>query len=497
MSSEIVSNALDEGQDRRRWAALAVIVAAQFMVVLDVAIVNVALPSIKTDLHFSQESLQWVITAYSILFGGVLLLGGRLADVLGRRRLFVAGLLLFTVSSLLDGLAWSETSLIAFRVLQGLGAALLSPAALSILTTTFREGRERNLALGIWGAASGSGGAAGVLLGGALTSALSWSWIFFINVPVGLLVIGLTPWLLRESRAELGHRTFDFAGAASITGGLMLLVYAMTRATQHGWATGETFGLLAGSVALIAAFFVIELRSKAPLLPLRIFRLRTLSASNLSGLLMGGAIFSQFFLLTLYMQQVLHYSALKTGVAYIGLTLTIIAFSAVAQGLVTRIGVRRVLPAGLVLSTVALVLFARLPVHGQYFTDLFPAFIISGLGLALAFVPMSIGALTGVSSADAGVASGLINTNQQIGGAIGVALVTTIATTFTTHFVHAHVGASAFSGAALTHGFEIAFYVLAGISALGAVLAALMLESHTSQAEVEHAPEAVPELEAA
>ncbi len=497
MSSEIVSNAVDEGQNRRRWAALAVIVAAQFMVVLDVAIVNVALPSIKTDLHFSQESLQWVITAYSILFGGVLLLGGRLADVLGRRRLFVAGLLLFTVSSLLDGLAWSETSLIAFRVLQGLGAALLSPAALSILTTTFREGRERNLALGIWGAASGSGGAAGVLLGGALTSALRWSWIFFINVPVGLLVIGLTPWLLRESRAELGHRTFDFAGAASITGGLMLLVYAMTRATQHGWGTAETFGLLAGSVALIAAFFVIELRSKAPLLPLRIFRLRTLSASNLSGLLMGGAIFSQFFLLTLYMQQVLHYSALKTGVAYIGLTLTIIAFSAVAQGLVTRIGVRRVLPAGLALSTVALVLFARLPVHGHYFTDLFPAFIISGLGLALAFVPMSIGALTGVSSADAGVASGLINTNQQIGGAIGVALVTTIATTFTTHFVHAHVGASAFSGAALTHGFEIAFYVLAGISALGAVLAALMLESHTSQAEVEHAPEAVPELEAA
>jgi EmrB/QacA subfamily drug resistance transporter len=497
MSSEIVANAVDETQDRRRWAALAVIVAAQFMVVLDVAIVNVALPSIKTDLHFSQESLQWVITAYSILFGGVLLLGGRLADVLGRRRLFVAGLALFTVSSLLDGLAWSETSLIAFRVLQGLGAALLSPAALSILTTTFRQGRERNLALGIWGAASGSGGAAGVLLGGALTIALSWSWIFFINVPVGALVIGLTPWLLRESRAELGHRHFDFAGAASITGGLMLLVYAMTRATQHGWTTAETIGLLAASVALIAAFFVIELRSKAPLLPLRIFRLRTLSASNLSGLLMGGAIFSQFFLLTLYMQEVLHYSALKTGLAYIGLTLTIIAFSAVAQSLVTRIGVRKVLPAGLALSTVALVLFARLPVHGQYFTDLFPAFIISGLGLALAFVPMSIGALTGVTSADAGVASGLINTNQQIGGAIGVALVTTIATTFTTHFVHSHVGASAFGGAALTHGFEIAFYVLAGISAVGALLAALMLESHPAQPEVELAPDAVPQLEAA
>jgi EmrB/QacA subfamily drug resistance transporter len=497
MSSAIVTDAPVESTDRRRWWALAVIVAAQFMVVLDVAIVNVALPSIRTDLHFSQESLQWVITAYSILFGGVLLLGGRLADILGRRRLFVIGLALFTVSSLLDGLAWSESSLIAFRALQGLGAALLSPAALSILTTTFRQGRERNLALGIWGAASGSGGAAGVLLGGALTSALSWSWIFFINVPVGVLVIAVTPWLLGESRADLRHRNFDFAGAASITGGLMLLVYAMTRATQHGWATAETIGLLTGSVALIVAFFVIELLSKAPLLPLRIFRLRTLSGSNLSGLLMGGAIFSQFFLLTLYMQEVLHYSALKTGVAYIGLTLTIIGFSAVAQALVTRIGVRRVLPVGLALSTVALLLFARLPVHGHYFTDLFPAFLISGLGLALAFVPMSIGALTGVSSADAGIASGLINTNQQIGGAIGVAVVTTIATTFTAHYVNAHAGTSAFSGAALTHGFEIAFYVLAAIAAVGAVLAAVLIESHPPEPELELSSERAVELEAA
>ena len=232
---------------RRRWLALAVIVAAQFMVVLDVAIVNVALPSIKTDLGFSQESLQWVITAYAIFFGGVLLLGGRLADLLGRRRMFMAGLLLFTVSSLLDGLAWSEGSLIVFRSLQGLGAALLSPAALSILTTTFREGRERNLALGVWGAASGSGGAAGVLLGGALTSALSWSWIFFINVPAGILVLAVSPWLLKESRADLAHRTFDFAGAASITGGLMLLVYAMTRAAEHGWARTSTVTPLVAS----------------------------------------------------------------------------------------------------------------------------------------------------------------------------------------------------------------------------------------------------------
>jgi EmrB/QacA subfamily drug resistance transporter len=484
-------------EDRRRWWALAVIVAAQFMVVLDVAIVNVALPSIKTDLHFSQESLQWVITAYSIFFGGALLLGGRLADLLGRRRLFVAGLLLFTASSLLDGLAWSEGSLIVFRSLQGLGAALLSPAALSILTTTFREGRERNLALGIWGAASGSGGAAGVLLGGALTSGLNWSWIFFINVPVGVLVMALSPWLLRESRADLRHRNFDLAGAASITGGLMVLVFALTRATQHGWATAETTTLLAASVVLIASFFAIEYRSKAPLLPLRIFRLRTLTASNIAGLLMGGAIFSQFFLLTLYMQQVLHYSALKTGVAYIGLTLTIIAFSAVAQGAATRFGVRRVLPLGLAFSTVALVLFARLPVDGHYFRDLFPAFIISGLGLALAFVPMSIGALTGVRQEEAGIASGLINTTQQIGGAIGVAVATTVATTFTSHYVSAHAGTSSLGAAPLTHGFEIAFYVLAALAAAGAVISALLLEPRPPAAEIEPIPVTQVELEAA
>lgn len=471
------------GQDRKRWFALAVIVAAQFMVVLDVAIVNVALPSIKDDLDFSQESLQWVITAYAIFFGGVLLLGGRLADLLGRRRLFMIGLAVFTVSSLLDGLAWSEASLIVFRSVQGLGAALLSPAALSILTTTFGEGRERNLALGIWGAASGSGGAAGVLLGGALTSALSWSWIFFINVPVGILVLAISPWLLAESRADLAHRHFDFAGAASITASLMLLVYAMTRATQHGWSTGATIGLLAGAAALLLGFVVVELRSAAPLLPMRIFRLRTLTGSNIAGLLTGAAIFSMFFLLTLYMQQVLHYSALKTGVAYISLTMAIILFSAVAQALATRLGIRRVLPAGLVVSAGALLLFARLPVDGHYWPDLLPAFLLSGMGLALSFVPMSIGGLTGVRQADAGIASGLINTSQQIGGAVGVAVVTTVATTFTNHYVAGHPGSSPLAGAALTHGFQIAFYVLAGLAVLGAILSALLIEPKPATAE--------------
>src|SRR6478672_11961981 len=486
-------------QNRRRWLALAVIVAAQFMVVLDVAIVNVALPSIKTDLHFSQENLQWVITAYSILFGGALLLGGRLADLLGRRRLFIAGILLFTVSSLLDGFAWSEGSLIAFRSLQGLGAALVSPAALSMLTTLFREGRERNVALGIWGAVSGSGGAAGVLLGGALTSAFSWSWIFFINVPVGLLVLGLSPVLLRESRADLDHRHFDAAGAASITGGLMLLVYALTRASQHGWATAETIGLLTASAALVIGFIVIEMRSPAPLLPLRIFRLRTLTASNINALLLGASVFSQFFLLTLYMQQELHYSALKTGVAYIALTLAIIGFSAVSQALVTRIGIRLVLSVGMALSAAGLVLYAQLPVHGTYFSNLFPAFILSGIGLAFAFVPMSIGALTGVKSDDAGVAWGLLTPTQQMGGAMGAAIATPIPTTYSSHYPPAPPALGPLEGAALTHGFQVAFYVLAALAALAAVISAIMIEpGAAATASVEDgAGELTPALEEA
>jgi EmrB/QacA subfamily drug resistance transporter len=482
--------------DSRRWFVLAVIVAAQFMVVLDVAIVNVALPSIRTDLHFSQESLQWVITAYAILFGGALLLGGRLADLLGRRRLFIAGVALFAVSSLLAGFAWSEGSLITFRALQGLGGALLSPAALSVLTTTFAEGRERNIALGIWGAASGSGGAAGTLLGGVLTSYVGWSWIFFINVPVGAFVIAVTPRLVRESRAELAHRHFDLAGAATITSGLMLLVYAMTRATQHGWSDALTVGFLGASAALTAAFVLIEFRSHAPLLPMRIFRLRTLAAANATALLLASAVFSQFFLLTLYMQEVLHYSAIETGIAYITLTLSVIAFSAVAQGMATRIGVRRVLPVGLVLSAAALFLDARLPVDGHYFWQIFPAFLLSGIGLAFAFVPLQIAALTGVRQADAGIASGLINTTQQVGGAIGLAAASTIAATYTSQYVDAHPAAGAFSGPALTHGFEIAFYVLAALALLGAVLAAAFIESRPEESEAE-AVEAELVMEAA
>ena len=343
------------------------------MVILDVAIVNVALPSIKSDLGFSATGLQWVITAYAILFGGTLLLGGRLADLLGRRRMFVAGLALFSLSSLLCGFAWSSGSLVAFRALQGLGGALLAPAALSLLMTTFAEGRERNRALGIYGAASGSGAAAGVLLGGVLTSYFGWSWIFFINVPVGAAAIALTPFLLRDSRADLPHRHFDLAGASTVTSGLMLLVYGLTRATSDGWSSPVTLGLLGGAAALIAAFIWIESRSHAPLLPLRIFRLRSLSAANATMALVGAVTFSEFFVLTLYVQDVLHYSAVQSGVAFVAFALSVVVMSNVAQVLVGRVGIRTTLMTGLTLATISLGLLTRVPVDGHYFSDLFVA----------------------------------------------------------------------------------------------------------------------------
>ena len=462
---------------RGRWSALALIVTAQFMVILDVAIVNVALPSIKADLGFSQASLQWVISAYALLFGGTLLLGGRLADLLGRRRLFVAGLALFAGSSLLCGLAWSAGSLIAFRAAQGLGGALLAPAALSLLVTTFAEGRDRNLALGIYGAASGSGAAAGVLLGGLLTSYLNWSWIFFINVPVGVAAIALTPMLLRESRAELPHRHFDVAGATSITAGLMLLVYAMTRATTDGWGSGTTLSLLGGSVALVLAFVVIELRSRSPLLPLRIFRLRTLSAANVTMAIVGAVAFSEFFLLTLYLQDVLHYSAIRTGVAFAGFALTVVVVSNLAQLIVGRLGVRATLSAGVLVSAVSIALLTRLPLHGHYFRDLFPGFVLGGAGMGLSFVPVTIAGLAGVERADAGVASGLINTSRQIGGAIGLAAASAIAATSTSSFVGSHSARAASGGVALDHGFQTALYALLGLLVVGAAIAATFVRS--------------------
>jgi len=480
----------------RRWSALALIVTAQFMVILDVAIVNVALPTIKSDLDFSQANLQWVISAYAIMFGGVLLLGGRLADVLGRRRLFIGGLALFTASSLLCGLAWSEASLIGFRAVQGLGGALLAPAALSLLMTTFAEGRERNLALGIYGAASGSGAAVGVLLGGVLTSYLSWSWVFFINVPVGLAAMALAPILLTAGGRSASRRHFDVPGALSITAGLMLLVYATTRATSDGWTAPVTLGLFGISALLVAAFLLIELRSPAPLLPLRIFRSRTLTGANAAMAIVGGVAFSEFFLLTLYLQDVLHYSAIQSGVAFSGFALSVVVVSNLAQMIVTRIGVRPTLAAGLLASALSVAWLTRLPVEGHYFWDLFPAFVLGGAGMGMSFVPVTIASLSGVERADAGVASGLVNTSRQIGGAVGLAAVSAIAATSSSSFASAN-GVSAASGAALDHGFQTGLYALTGLLVLGLVIAVTLVKpARAPENEVVPEPE-LPVLEEA
>ena len=478
-----------EMQKDRRWSALALIVTAQFMVILDVAIVNVALPSIKVDLGFSQESLQWVISAYAIMFGGALLLGGRLADLLGRRRLFVAGLSLFALSSLLCGLAWSEASLIAFRALQGLGGALLAPAALSLLMTTFAEGRERNTALGVYGAASGSGAAAGVLLGGILVETLSWQWIFRVNVPVGIAAFALAPFLLGESRDATAKR-YDVPGAVLVTGGLSALVYAITQAGVHGWTSGRTIGFFVASAAMLVGFVVWESRHPEPLMRLGIFRTRTVAGANVAGFIMGTALFSMFLMLTLYMQEVLGYSALKTGFAYLAVAGTAIIWSAVAAQLVTRVGVKPVLTAGMAFLTAGLVLFTQVPVDGSYVTDLLPGFLLLGVGIGFAFVPISIAALAGVQPAEAGLASGLINTSQQIGGALGIAALSTIATTHTTHKLAAGVA----TPNALVDGFTAAFMVGAVIAAAGIVAALTLIRRDELE---QQAPIAEPALDLA
>jgi EmrB/QacA subfamily drug resistance transporter len=452
------------------------------MVILDVAIVNVALPSIKSDLGFSQTGLQWVITAYAILFGGTLLLGGRLADLLGRRRMFMAGLALFAVSSLLSGFAWSSGSLIGFRALQGLGGALLAPAALSLLMTTFAEGRERNLALGIYGAASGSGAAAGVLLGGVLTSYFGWSWIFFVNVPVGVAAIALAPYLLRESRADVAHRHFDLGGAVSVTAGLMLLVYALTRATTDGWSSPVTVGLLSAAAALVAAFVAIESRSRSPLLPLRIFRLRALSAANVTMAIVGAVTFSEFFVLTLYSQDVLHYSAVQSGVAFVPFALTVVVTSNLAQVVVGRIGIQATLATGLVLATISIGLLARLPVDGHYFWDLFPAFVLGGAGMGFSFVPVTIASLSGVDRADAGVASGLVNTSRQIGGAIGLAAISTIAASASSSYAGAH-SVAVTSAPAAVNGFQTSLDVLGGLLVAAIVIVGVFLRPTRERVE--------------
>jgi EmrB/QacA subfamily drug resistance transporter len=469
----------------RRWAALILLCFAQFIVVLDASIVNVALPSIGTALDFSQDNLAWVVNAYVLTFGGFLLLGGRLADLLGRRRVFIAGLLLVAVASLAAGFAANEGQLIAARAAQGLGAAVISPAALSIVTNTFRDGAERNKALGAWGAVAGAGGAAGVLFGGILTDGPGWEWVLWINVPVALVVAALAPRIIPESRSESTTRHFDPAGAVSVTAGLSLLVFAIVDANDAGWGSTQTLGLVALAAALIAAFVAIELRSRAPLVPFRIFRLRTLSGANVVGLLLGGSLFAMFFFITLYMQQVLGYSPIEAGLSYLPLAVMIVVASGVASQLVTRIGFKPVMATGMFMIGAALVWFSQVSVGGSFLGDILGPSLLAAAGLGFAFVTTTIAAVSGIRSQEAGLASGLINTSQQIGGALGLAVLATIANSRTDDVVAEAGAGRAELTNALNEGFQSAFLAGAGIAALGLVLTLVLIRGRDSRAHIE------------
>ncbi len=455
---------------KHKWMALALLCTVQFMVILDIAIVNVALPSIQVDLGFSQENLQWVISAYALVFGGFLLLGGRLADLLGRRRVFMAGLVVFTIGSLLCGLSWSEGSLIAARALQGLGAATISPAALSILTTTFREGRERNIALGAWGAVGGVGAAAGVLMGGVLVDLLSWEWIFFVNIPVGVAALILVPILLVESRDER-ESSFDVLGAVLVTAGLSILVLGITKGQNWGWASGRTSPSSPCPPSCSPGFILQESRTKHPLMPFSIFRLQTLTAANIVMFIMGTALFSMFLMLTLYMQQVLHFSPLKTGIGYLAVAGTAIIWANVAAQVVSRFGVKPTLVIGMSVMTVGLALFTQVSADGSYWKNLFPGFLVIGFGMPFAFVSLTIAALAGTRPHEAGLASGLINTSQQIGGAVGIAILSTVATSTTTDSVKSGTPVPE----ALTNGFQNAFWVGAAITLAGVIVSLVLV----------------------
>ena len=476
--------------ERTKWFALALLCAVQFMVVLDIAVVNVALPSIQTDLHFSEKNLQWVISAYALVFGGFLLLGGRLADIVGRRRVFMAGLVIFSLGSLLCGLAWSEASLISWRALQGLGAAAITPSALSILTVTFKEGRERNIALGAWGAVGGFGAAAGVLMGGILTDLLSWEWIFYVNVPVGLLALVLAPILLTESKDAHGQ-SHDIPGAVLVTSGLVLLVLGVTQGQTWGWGSAKTIGVFIASVLTLAAFALWEQRQRDPLVPFSIFRLQTLTAANVAGFIMGTAMFSMFLMLTLYMQQVLGYTPLQTGVAYLAVAGTAIIWANVAAVAVNRVGVKPALILGMGLLTLGLLYFTQVSVDGSYWADLFPGFLVLGVAIPFAFVPITIAALAGTKPQEAGLASGLINTSQQIGGAVGIAILSTIAVSTTTDSLKSGTAPPV----ALTDGFVNSFWAGAAIAFAGLLVSIFMVRGRDLQPQ--QAPQVEPALESA
>jgi EmrB/QacA subfamily drug resistance transporter len=459
------------------WLVLVIVGLAQFMVVLDATIVNVALPSIQRGLHFSADSLQWVVNGYTLAFGGFLMLGGRAADLFGRKRLFIAGIALFSAASLLNGLAGSAAVLVAGRALQGLGAALVSPAALSVLTTTFAEGAERTKALGVWSAVAVGGGAVGFVLGGVLTDLLAWPWIFFVNVPVGVGAIAVALRFVPESRAVGAGRGVDVGGAVSVTAGLMVLVYAIVNARTAGWISGPTLGLGAIAVALLTAFVMLELRLRNPLIRLGIFRMRSLTSSNTVMLFVAAGMFGMFFFASIYVQEVLGYSPLKAGLAFLPVTAAIIVGAGLSQQLIRRVGVRAVGVAGMAIAAVGLLILSRVPVAGTYVGDLLPGLLTMAVGMGLTFVPVTLIATTNVEAADAGLASGLLNTSQQLGGALGLAVLSTLAANATSSQLLSlgTAPSGAATASALVAGYHVAFLAGAGLMAAGSVLLAALI----------------------
>jgi EmrB/QacA subfamily drug resistance transporter len=470
-----------------RWLVLVVACMAQFMVVLDATVVNIALPSVQRGLHFSPDNLQWIVNGYTLIFGGFLLLGGRAADLLGRKRLFLAGVILFSAASLLNGLAQSSGMLIGGRALQGLGGALVSPAALAIITTTFTEADERTKALGVWSAIAASGAAVGLLMGGVLTDIASWRWVFFVNVPVGVITIALALRYVAESRIEVEHRSFDLAGAVAVTGGLVLLVYAIVKAQSFGWGSAKTIGLLAGAVGLLAAFLAIEARSKAPLMRLSIFRVRALAVANTVLLLVASGMFGMFFFASLYVQEILGYSPLRAGLAFLPVTAGIIIGAGVAQQLIKRVGVRNVSISGVALAAAGMLVLTRLPVHGSYVSDLLVGLLPMSLGMGLTFVPITLMATSGVTDEDAGLSSGLFNTSQQVGGSLGLAILSTLAASQTASVLHGTNQAAVL--AARVSGYHVAFLAAAIMLGSGAVIMTFALRRRHIR-EVERAIEA-------
>jgi EmrB/QacA subfamily drug resistance transporter len=466
-----------------RWRAFALLALAYFMTTVDLTIVNVSLPTIGRDLHFSQTSLQWVVTAYALTYGGFLLLGGRAADLLGRRRVLLAGMGVFTAASLGAALSVGAVTLIAARAVQGLGAAVMLPAALSIVMNMFDEGAERNKALGIWGGLGAGGGTFGLIMGGLLTRYAGWQYVFYLNVPIGVAVLALSPRLVPDSRIVSAGRRFDLAGAVAGTGGLVLLVDAISQAPQYGWGAPRTIAVLGASVALLVSFLVIESRVSDPLLPLGVFRLRTLAGANVAGLLLGGSFFAFVFAGTLYMQGVLHYSALQTGLAWLSASVTSMALAGLSQWLVTKVGPKVVMTIGMALIGTGIIWATQAPVHGHFIGNLVGPFVVAGAGTAFSFIPISVAALTGVAKHQAGLASGLLNTSTQLGGAIGIAIASSVAATHTQALLHAGHSAPI----ALTGGFQQAFWVL-GVIALLAPPAILLLLRGSRQSEAPAQP---------